>query len=229
VDQGVYDELPLPLCAGPLPECVPVELLTCGASFHTSNDAAGSTDEHVFYGCSDFVYTGPELVWRMITDQSEPVTVSMTGVTADLDLYVLDSLACNGTGCVQSSSEPNESNESLTFDAVAGAEYYIVVDGWEGAVSEFDLTVDCQGGLPEPDAGPGPGPDAGPLADGAQNDAVTGGADAATDASPTDDGNGVNSGCNCQTPGPADGPNGPLLVLLIALLGLARLGRRIGV
>ena len=33
--------------------------------------------------------------------------------------------------------------ECATFDAVAGEQYYVVVDGYEGAMGSFDLDVTC--------------------------------------------------------------------------------------
>ncbi|MEQ1507350.1 MAG: peptidoglycan DD-metalloendopeptidase family protein [Myxococcota bacterium] len=150
VDQGVYEDLPDNHC-GPPPECAPVSTLACGDAYTGANDDAGSTTATWDYGCTEFVYSGPELAWTFSTPADEPVTLSATGLTGDLDLYVVDGVtACDGSGCVAASSNPEGDDESVTFDAAAGRIYVVVVDGWEGTVSPFTLSVACDGAAPEP-------------------------------------------------------------------------------
>lgn len=155
VSQGGYDELPAPVCEGPVAPCAPVGRISCGASVTGRNDQAGSTSSHAIYGCTEWVYTGPELAWEVATDRDEPVTVALGGLSGDLDVYVLDSAACDGGGCLAASANPDASDESVTFDARAGVTYVVVVDGWEGTVSDFVLSVACAGSLPADDPGPG--------------------------------------------------------------------------
>ncbi len=151
--QGAYAALPDVTCFDP-PECQPTALLSCGATLAGRSDGPGATSATWFYGCSEFVYSGPEQVWSFVTELDEDVTLLLTGLEADLDLYVLDSVACDGTGCLGASSEPDASSEQVTFAAQAGREYVVVVDGWQGAAGPFELHVDCVGAEPEPEPEP---------------------------------------------------------------------------
>ncbi|MCK9463981.1 MAG: M23 family metallopeptidase [Proteobacteria bacterium] len=200
--QGAYDALPAISCGEPA-DCEPLDLLTCGALVTASNDGAGSTTGNFYYGCgSEFVYSGPEIAYSFATDLDEPVTVTLTGLFADLDLFVLGGTACDGEDCIAESSEGDTADEALSFDAAAGVEVVIVVDGWEGAVSGFTLGVECDGDLPQEDP-----PDAG-----ADTDADTDGdtdtdagtdsdADADSDSDADDNGGSSGSGCGCSAAG----------------------------
>ncbi len=142
--QGAYAAVPDLTCADP-PECVPAAALACGDAVSGTNADPGSTTATWAYGCDDWTYSGPELSWTFSTALDEPVTLAVSGLTGDLDVHVLDSTACDGTGCVASSSNPDTDDEGLTFDAVAGQEYVVVLDGYEGTVSPFELRVTCVG------------------------------------------------------------------------------------
>lgn len=151
--QGAYADLPELTCQDP-PECVPVAPLTCGQTLTGRNDDPGSTSATWAYGCDDWVYSGPEISFTFSTPLDEPVTIELRGLTGDLDLHVLDTTACDGTGCVAASSNPDADDESVTFDAVAAQVYTVVLDGWEGTTSPFELTVGCVGAEPEPEPDP---------------------------------------------------------------------------
>lgn len=142
IDQGTHGGVPGNSC-GPAEPCAPSAALTCGQVVSTSNDGAGSTSNTWDYGCSEFVYSGPELSWTFTSPVDTPVTLSMTGLGEDLDLYVVGSTTCAGDDCIASSSNPNQDDESAGFVATAGVEYVVVVDGFDGAVSTFDLDVAC--------------------------------------------------------------------------------------
>jgi len=215
VEQWIYDKLPLPYCDEALPPCQPSDVITCGAAIAGSNGEAGSTTTHLFYGCTEFAYSGPEMAWSFATDRDEPVTVTLTGLAADLDLYVVASPACAGQDCVAASSNTGEEDESLTFDASAGTSYTIVADGFEGAVTGFSLAVSCAGSLPAPDAGPTPTIDAG------TTPSVDGGGDGGGAA----DDPGLSGGCGCKT-GDSRRSGGTSLLALAACWVLRR-SRRI--
>ncbi len=158
VGQGSYDGLPAPTCDEPVGDCEQVQTLTCGDSVSARNDGAGATTGHWVYGCGDFIYSGSEIAYEVITDLSEPVTIRVTGLSADLDLMVLSSAACDGTGCLSESTEPDASDEQVTVNATSAVPLTAVVDGWDGATSDFTLSVSCEGGLPADDTdttGPG--------------------------------------------------------------------------
>ena len=154
VNQGSYMGVPARTCDASSEPCSEIRDLPCGTSFDSSNTAAGHTDEHAYYGCSEWSYTGPEVAYGFSTDLNEPVTISLTGHTADLDIYVLGSDACDGSDCLAYSDNSETESESLSFEATAGYEYTVVIDGWEDARSDFHLEVDCEGGEEPSDSDP---------------------------------------------------------------------------
>jgi hypothetical protein len=166
-DQADYGEIPGLGCGVP-GGCTPVGELACGSVVLGATDEPGATTETWQYGCSDWTYSGPEMSWTFVTTLDEPVTVALDQLTADLDVYVLGSDDCDGSGCVAASTATELDPENLTFDAVAKTPYTIVVDGWEGAVGPFRLEVRCEGPPVHPpdtgDPGPGTGDTAGPAA-----------------------------------------------------------------
>lgn len=142
VDQGAHGGLPLETC-GPPPVCEPQAALGCGSVVSARNDGPGSVNATSFYGCDDQRWVGPEQVFSLEVPVDLDVTVTVSGMSADLDLMVLDAPACDGTGCVIASTEADTADEAATFPAAAGVSYVVVVDGWEGAVSDFRLDVSC--------------------------------------------------------------------------------------
>jgi hypothetical protein len=145
--QGAHGALPDNSC-GPPPPCEPVAELACGEIVSDSNDGVGSTSATLDYGCSEFVYSGPEMSWTFSSVVDSPVTLSLTGLSADLDLHVVGSTECAGNDCLAASTNPDAGDELVVFEAVGGTEYVVVVDGWDGATSPFTLEVACAN-LPE--------------------------------------------------------------------------------
>lgn len=223
VDQGVWDGLPVLDCDTSWPGCQPVGTLACGDVLDLANDAPGSTSVHAYWGCIDYAdYTGPELSWRFATDLDEPVTVRLTGLTGDLDLFVIDDPACDGRACAVASTNSASGDEEVVFDAVAGVERQVAVDGWEGAVSGFHLEVLCNGAFPG--AGTGTGGTGTGAGTGAATGSTTGGgwpSDDTGDASDPEVIPGAKPlGCGCAV-GSAPGAVGPLLGV-VALAALTR-------
>jgi hypothetical protein len=144
VDQGVWDGLPGLVCEN-VPACTIVDQLSCGETIATANNGGGSTATHAAYGCGEYTYSGSEIAYAFSTPLDEVVTIDLTGNSADVDMFVLSSDACDTTGSVACSVSPDASAETVSFTAAAGATYTVVVDGWEGAVSAFNLSATCVG------------------------------------------------------------------------------------
>lgn len=85
---------------------------------------------------------GNEIVHSFIVydvgNATENVTISLTNLSADLELFLLD--ACDRSRCLAFSQEGGTTNEIITANLAPG-EYYIVVDGYNGAVGTYDLSV----------------------------------------------------------------------------------------
>ncbi|MCP4873808.1 MAG: hypothetical protein GY898_34400 [Proteobacteria bacterium] len=140
-----------PECA-PDGYCQPAVLGECGGFYSASNDADFSTNEVTDYCDNGFDgWTGPEVAMFYFPDVTGEVTVSLTGLSEDLDLTVLladigagnEDEICNPDLCIDEDWAGGSDPEEITFDAFAGTGYIFVVDGWDGAVSNFDLTVEC--------------------------------------------------------------------------------------
>ena len=148
VVQGDYNSLPGLICDEVEP-CEPVAELACGEVYQASNGDAGATDSHQFYGCGNFTWSGPEIALRFATDRDESVTILLNGLSADLDLFVLQDESCDGSGCLGHSENSGMSEEEVTFSATANSSYVVVIDGWEDAVTEFSVVADCSGSWPQ--------------------------------------------------------------------------------
>ncbi len=143
VSQGVWDGLPSLDCDTTWPTCGDLATLTCGDVYNGQNDDPGSTVAHQYWGCTDFLYSGPEVGFQVVSAADEDITVRLTGLTGDLDLFGLTDLTCDALGCLASSTSSQTSDEEIVLSGTAGSPLAVVLDGWEGAVSGFQLEVLC--------------------------------------------------------------------------------------
>ena len=123
-------------CAG---ECVPGLELTCGDSDSFANDGAGSTDNIDEYSCTSWGEDGPEFTYLFQPVSDATVDVSLSGMSDDLDLFVMSDAGglCDSANCIE------YGDNSLSFSATAGQSYYVVVDGYLGATSSYDVSLSC--------------------------------------------------------------------------------------
>ena len=91
------------------------------------------------------VWTGREKVYEFIAPYTGQVTINMTGLSADLDLFVLES--CDPTFCLDESLNLNTADETVMFDVVEGSHYIIVADGYDFAESTYTIQIICEGDL----------------------------------------------------------------------------------
>jgi hypothetical protein len=127
------------------PQCVPDDVaeaqITCNSTDSWSNDGGGSTNLIGSYSCNSYDYSeAPEYVYTLTVTTPKKVTVKLTNESAKTDLIVLkdEGLGCNPSSCIDWGMTQS------TFQAAAGTKYYIVVDGFSGAVGDYDLTVTCK-------------------------------------------------------------------------------------
>ncbi len=160
VDQGEYDGTPAATCPSYEP-CAEVATLACGDSFTGRNDGEGSSDNVAWYGCTEGTEEGNEMLFGFATDRDEVVTVTVSGLDTDLDLFLVAGTACDGETCLASSIESGTVPERLSFDAVKDKAYTLMVDGYAGGAGPFTLAVECEGNLPVGDTAGGPGGDEG--------------------------------------------------------------------
>jgi len=148
-DNGVDDDgdglidLDDPECAGsPDPgvaSCNAQTELSCGDSESGYTFGAGSTTAISSYSCNTWDESGPEFAYVFRPEINESVEICLSNTAEDLDIYILQD---SGGGC--SSSDCIEyGNNCATVEAVAGVTYYVLVDGYEGAISTYDVDVSC--------------------------------------------------------------------------------------
>lgn len=126
------------------PACVPEWPLNCPSDMNSwINSGAGSTDVIEGYSCSSIDYSGNEYTYEFSTATTSQVTVTLTGLSADLDLLVLEGSSCYPNTCIADSTNAGSAAEVLTFVANAGVDYRIVVDGYAGSSSTFTIELSC--------------------------------------------------------------------------------------
>ena len=119
--------------------CIQSRVLDCGDTDSWNNSGYGSWSLIDDYSCVGWNESGPEYTYLFTAPATGSVEVALTGMSADLDVFVVSE---EGTGCEAGNCFAH-GNTNATWDAVAGQTYYVVVDGYNGAVSDYDLTVTC--------------------------------------------------------------------------------------
>ncbi len=132
-------ETPIPTATPtpiPMLDCSSAVVVNCGDV--VSGDNTGLVNNVDYYNCSTYLESGPEVVYEItISSDINELSASITNTTADLDVFILD--ACSENSCIA----VGDSTASLTGDPVAYGTYFIVIDGYYGAESAFDLTISC--------------------------------------------------------------------------------------
>lgn len=125
-------------CSNPIP-------IDCGETVFSSNSASDGGVNNVNSYCSpplDFGWTGREKVYSFQPDFNGLVYISLTGLTADLDLFLLKD--CDRTSCLKISDNPGFSSEFIEIEVKKGESFFIVVDGWKFAQSSYLLEIQCE-------------------------------------------------------------------------------------
>lgn len=87
------------------------------------------------YSCTPWNESGPEVIYSITTTQPGDLTASLTNMTGNLDVFILN--ACNPDSCL------TKGNYNAVLENAPPGTYYIVVDGYEGAEGDYQLTVTC--------------------------------------------------------------------------------------
>jgi cysteine-rich repeat protein len=117
--------------------------LSCGSSDSWTTEY--SQNRVTEYGCTSLNESGKEYTYRFTAPATGSVTVDLGGIDpgVDLDLFVLlhPYGSCTPGNCIAYGAAAG--GESVTFDALEGQTYYIVVDGWNGAEGTYDIDLTC--------------------------------------------------------------------------------------
>jgi hypothetical protein len=121
--------------------CSIPQSITCGQQVSGSN--VGQASHHGFYSCSVWNESGPDVIYSLnLPAALSPYTVTATlgGLSADLDVFILSPGECGAGECATVGSY---GNLVATATNVTGGTYYVAVDGFNGAVSSYTLSVEC--------------------------------------------------------------------------------------
>jgi hypothetical protein len=105
------------------------------------SDNNSGTDSWVTYPeCGGFFETGPERLFHIVIPyDGTQLTAALSDLSADLDVFVLED--CDPRTCLAGA------NDTLSIVLDQG-DYYLAVDGYQDAVSNFTLSLIC--GIPQP-------------------------------------------------------------------------------
>ncbi|MFH1533246.1 MAG: PPC domain-containing protein [Pseudomonadota bacterium] len=126
------------------PACPLAASIGCGVQLMGST-LGTSTAWTAYDSCTDVLYEGPEKTYKLTLPKDTRVTLTLGDQTYDAALAVLDTWCSPEQACAGLVDQPAiEVDEVLTFDATAGTDYHIVVDGAavDGA-GQFSLEIGC--------------------------------------------------------------------------------------
>ena len=121
-------------CTAPIP-------LECAVPLTGQTNAGGQYNEENYPSCLG-TNTGPEVVYLFNNEAEQSVVIELFNMQENLNLYVLN--ACNHSDCRSYGGfRTNNEEERIVLEALPPGEYFIVVDGYNGAISTFNLLVTC--------------------------------------------------------------------------------------
>lgn len=124
-------------CARPIPIACDVTVSVTDTSIFAS-----AID---LYPCSRWDESGPEVVFEFSVDRpGVDVVATLTNLSADLDVYLVDPAGCEVGQCL--TGESYGDNEASAADLEPGT-YGVVIDGFDGAAGSASLRLDCGGGI----------------------------------------------------------------------------------
>ncbi|MEM9849323.1 MAG: pre-peptidase C-terminal domain-containing protein, partial [Bacteroidota bacterium] len=136
--------------------------IRCGQSIESNNFTTPNSLLYNDYGtCTADLpresapFDGRDVIYKVDVGESTNLSISLTQLTADLDVFVFADICGNSndffyteSNCVARSVNSNNSSESITIDDAFGV-YYIVIDAqFANNRSGYRLTVNCSEGDP---------------------------------------------------------------------------------
>ncbi len=132
-----------PECTGP---CGNIPYVNCNSTI-SDNNSNGTNEINAYpdaFNTNGF--TGPERIYTFeVAAPGGNVSINLTGLNGDLDVFLTD--ACDPTGnIIEFSANSGTSNESINNVNLAPGVYFLFVDGWQGATSNYNLSISCPQG-----------------------------------------------------------------------------------
>ncbi len=119
----------------------------CGYTY-TGNNGTGSNNfsNYKFNGQSITNESGPEVIYKITIATAGPISITLGGLSADLDLFLLSN--CNNNAVIAVSGNSGSLGEVISIGSLPVGTYQIVVDGWDHAISNYSLKITCNGEIP---------------------------------------------------------------------------------
>ena len=116
------------------PSGVPVQgSLTC-SSFISGNLNYYESSDLDYYTCgtpyAPLSQVGAEEAYSFTCQVSGTVTMDISGLACDLDIYILGSSCNPQTSCLAGSTAASTSIDAVSFYCTAGLTYYVLIEGW---------------------------------------------------------------------------------------------------
>ena len=116
--------------------------IQCGTElFSTTSVGCYNVVSAGYCGSNYNQYTGPEKLYKFTITTPQNVSIKMAGMTADLDMFLLRSTS--PADCIAESSLPLTSGYEYIGAYLEAGTYYLVIDGWSNAVSDYKLALNC--------------------------------------------------------------------------------------
>ena len=132
--------------------CNAIAIVNCGQQIQGNTNGQTNKFGGADYGdCNkwDIPYQGKEKAYKLSIPSPRLLTVKLTNVQADLDLFVLSDCGVNTATCVDMSALPRQMDETIVIHNAVG-NYTIIVEDYEDVGSSFSLSVNCAEDLDSP-------------------------------------------------------------------------------
>lgn len=116
-------------------------LAYCNYTYAGNNGSGSYNINGYYYNGYYYSESGPEMVYKINISNAGPMTLNLSGLSGDLDLFLLGS--CNNNAVIAASLNPGSNGETIFANNLPAGAYYIIVDGWSGTISNYSLTVTC--------------------------------------------------------------------------------------
>ena len=124
--------------------CIGAETVTCGSTI--SATTVGSSNDQMPDQCG--AATGTQTaggIWYVLSGNNQEVTVTVANFDSRISVYTG---TCGNLSCITGNDDDNVSEpfglgSTVTFNSIAGNDYYIMVHGFGSSTGAFDMTVTC--------------------------------------------------------------------------------------
>ena len=128
---------------GPGGSCSNPVVIQCGGTYTGNNATNGSSNfsSYTINGVTSTGLSGPEVIHRFTLSQTSTIELILKNLSKDLDLFLMSQ--CGNILGLFKSENSGIQNELITATLNAGT-YTVIVDGYQGAISNYFLGLTCQ-------------------------------------------------------------------------------------